>query len=162
MHKTIVVILLIFSTVALTAQVQEYEHFDDFKKERLTSFSEDTIYVINFWATWCKPCVKELPYFDQLEEIEFDKPTKVLLVSLDLQFTIESRLLPFIEKRNVKSEVIVLTDEDTNSWIDKISPNWSGALPATIIIRNQKQYFYEKTYESLEELKQEIINTKNP
>src|SRR5690606_6809447 len=43
----------------------------------------DSIYVINFWATWCKPCIKELPAFEKIASEYADKKVKVLLVSLD-------------------------------------------------------------------------------
>ena len=55
----------------------------------------DTTYVVNFWATWCKPCVAELPYFEQLTETYKGQKVKVLLVSLDFSKQIESKLLTF-------------------------------------------------------------------
>jgi thiol-disulfide isomerase/thioredoxin len=45
--------------------------------------STDTIYVVNFWATWCKPCVEELPIFDSLNLEVKGQAIKVLLVNLD-------------------------------------------------------------------------------
>ena len=79
----------------------------------------DTTYIINFWATWCAPCIKELPYFQQINDEFADKKLKVLLVSLDFERQIESRLIPFIKKHKVTPEVIVLSDPDSNAWINK-------------------------------------------
>lgn len=108
------------------------------------------IHIINFWATWCKPCVAELPYFERLH-IEQNIP--VTLVSLDMPNLIESKLIPFIKKEKLQSEVLVLDDPDANAWIPKIDSTWSGAIPATIIFKNGKKKFYEQsfTYETLNE-----------
>jgi hypothetical protein len=71
---------------------------------------------------------------------------------------IDSRLIPFIKKNNVESEVILLNDPDFNSWIDEVDPNWSGAIPASVIYRNNNREFFEQSF-SYNELK-EIILTK--
>lgn len=111
----------------------------------------DTTYVINFWATWCKPCVKELPAFEQLEKENLDTKVKVVLVSLDFPDRLEKGVLPFIEKHNLKSEVVLLDDPDANSWIPAVSKEWSGAIPATLMVKNGRSTFYEQsfTYEEL-------------
>ncbi len=125
--------------------------------------NDNTVYVVNFWATWCAPCVKELPYFEAVNREFEGENVKVLLVSLDFKKQIESKLLPFIKEKNLKSEVVVLLDPDTNAWIDKISPTWSGALPATLIYKNGERSFYERTFHSQNELNDIIkpfLNTK--
>ncbi len=116
--------------------------------------TNDTTYVINFWATWCAPCIKELPNFEQLREKYSLKRIKVILVSLDFKNQLQSRVIPFVERHQLKSEVLLLSDPDANTWIDKVDPSWSGALPATIIIKGAKREFHEQpfTYEELESL----------
>ncbi|MEZ4777760.1 MAG: redoxin domain-containing protein [Flavobacteriaceae bacterium] len=125
-------------------------NFDGFEE----SFLEKTngIYVINFWATWCKPCVKELPAFEKLNENYKDKGVQVVLVSLDFPDKVETGVIPFIEKHQLMSDVILLDDPDANSWIPKISEDWSGAIPATVLVKDGKKVFFEKsfTYEELE------------
>lgn len=104
----------------------------------------DTTYVINFWATWCIPCRKELPYFEQVHlENKNSGKTKVLLVSLDFSSKIESSLIPFLEKNKITAPVALLSDPNSNSWIDKVDPTWSGSLPATIIYKGSKREFFE-------------------
>lgn len=110
--------------------------------------TEDTLYVVNFWATWCKPCVEELPYFEKANQTFATKPVKIILVSMDLKKDIPNKLLPFMKRRNILSDVWLLDDTKYNSWIDKVEPAWSGAIPATIIFNNSenKRTFIERPF----------------
>jgi len=120
--------------------------------EHLFHQNNDTIYVINFWATWCLPCVAELPYFEQLHEEYKDKKLRVILISLDFKKQIQTKLIPFINKRQLQPEVILLDDPKSNEWIDKVDPSWSGAIPATVIYRDTLRSFYEQSFHDYEEL----------
>jgi len=122
------------------------------KLQPLLEKSNDTTYIINFWATWCAPCIKELPYFQQIHDKFAGKKVKVLMVSLDFERQIESRLIPFIKKHKVTPEVIVLSDPASNEWINRIDPSWSGSIPATLFYNKDKRMFFEKefTYAEIE------------
>ena len=120
--------------------------------EHLFHKSNDTTYVINFWATWCKPCVAELPYFVELHEKYKNEKVKVLLISLDFVKQIDKKLIPFINKRQLEPPVILLDDPDANSWIDKVDPEWSGAIPATVVYNKDKRGFHEQSFEDFESL----------
>jgi thiol-disulfide isomerase/thioredoxin len=119
----------------------------------------DTTYVVNFWATWCKPCVEELPYFEEMYQNYKDKKVRLILVSLDFEEKIKSKLIPFIREKKLEGEVIVLRQKGMNNWIDKIDSTWSGALPATIIYNKNKKMFFEQSfdYEELETKLQEFL-----
>ncbi|WP_139957990.1 TlpA family protein disulfide reductase [Flavicella sediminum] len=122
----------------------------------LTSDSNKT-FLINFWAMWCAPCVKELPI---LQAYEKEHPNvEVLLVSLDFPEDIETKLKPFLKKKGITSKVIVLDAPNANSWIDKIDPNWSGAIPFTIVFNAKNRAYYERAFEDVEDLKNEIKKT---
>ena len=97
----------------------------------------DTTYVVNFWATWCAPCVKELPNFEQVRTAYANKKVKVLLVSLDYASQVDKKIRPFVELRGLKSEVVVLNEPDPNDWLGKVDAKWSGALPFTLIVNNK-------------------------
>jgi len=101
-------------------------------QKRLQGMNNKTV-VVNFWATWCVPCVEELPGFEQLNKLYASKNVKVILVSLDFTSRIESNVIPFIQNRKIKSEVWHITDSDPNTWINQIDSSWSGAIPATVI-----------------------------
>ncbi|WP_035336129.1 TlpA disulfide reductase family protein [Dokdonia sp. PRO95] len=115
--------------------------------------------VINFWATWCAPCIKELPAFEKLEEEYKSKDVTVLLVSLDFPDQLEA-LKTFVDKKKLQSEVLYLDDGDANNWIPKVSDSWSGAIPATLITGSKRKKFYERsfTYEELEQELNTLIN----
>jgi thiol-disulfide isomerase/thioredoxin len=119
----------------------------------------DTTYVVNFWATWCVPCVEELPYFEELNEKYKKDKVKVLLVSLDMAKMVESKLLPFIKEKQLKSDVVLLRDPDQNTWLPKVDSTWSGAIPATVIYNKDKRQFYERSF-TYKELEKEVSNFK--
>lgn len=150
--------LVLFLLLSFTFPVmsQDVKVMDYKGMEPILSLRNDTTYIVNFWATWCIPCIKELPYFQKIDSKYKDSNVKVLLVSLDFLKHMDTRLKPFIEKHKISAEVILLNDPDANSWIDKVSPDWSGALPATVIYNRNFHAFYEKSF-TYEEL-QSIIN----
>ena len=104
-------------------------------------------YVINFWATWCAPCVKELPAFEKINKEYATKNVTVILVSLDFPKQVAKRLIPFINKKKLQSKVVLLNDINENFWIKAIDSSWSGAIPATIIYNGKDRKFYEQSFD---------------
>ena len=113
---------------------------------------DNKTYVVNFWATWCAPCVKELPAFEKLNKEYAAKGVSVLLVSLDFSKQVKRRLIPFIAKKKLQSKVVLLDNGKDDSWIKAIDSAWTGAIPATLIFNKTSRKFYEQSfdYESLE------------
>ena len=110
----------------------------------ITQKYNDTTYVVNFWATWCSPCVKEIGYFEELHRQAPGPEMKVILISLDFPNSIERRVIPFLKEKDITAEVKLVTDLDYNAWIERIDPGWSGAIPATLIYKRDKRLFLEK------------------
>lgn len=116
----------------------------------------DTVYVVNFWATWCAPCVAELPYFEQLDSVYKKEKVKVILVSTDFKKDFDSRLVPFVERKKLQSEVNFLDEIYDNEWIPKVDSLWQGNIPATKIYsaKTGKSVFIprETSYQELDSL----------
>lgn len=104
----------------------------------------DTLYVVNFWATWCKPCIEELPSFDSLQAAHTQRPLKILLVSLDFKEDMETRVNPFLKRKKILAECVLLDETNGNDFIDLIHTGWSGAIPATLFVRDRKKTIVEK------------------
>lgn len=150
----VVLFLILFSSHAESQNVRIFENYSTLEKQILND--QNTIYVVNFWATWCAPCVKELPHFEKLNSE--NKKVKVVLVSLDFKNQFETKLLPFLKNRKINSEVVLLTDKDYNTWLPTVDKDWSGSIPATLIINKEKRIFAERIFHSYEELN-EYVNT---
>ena len=154
----IVLFVVSFSAYPQQSSAVKVKNFEQLKP--LLHQQNDTLYVVNFWATWCAPCIQEVPYFEQIGQKYKDKKVKVLMVSMDFPNQVESRLIPFIEKQNMKNEVILLDDPRQNKWIPQVDEEWTGAIPATLIYRKNERNFYQKefSFEELDKLIQSKLN----
>jgi len=96
---------------------------------------KDTLYILNFWATWCAPCVKELPIFNNLYTKYAGKPVKIILVSFDFKEAYPTTLQQFVHNRGLLPEVVWLNETNADVFIPNINARWRGALPATIVVQ---------------------------
>jgi thiol-disulfide isomerase/thioredoxin len=130
-------ILLILICIACQATAQKAEVIKLPRLQQIMEAKSEKIQIVNFWATWCAPCIKELPLFEKLTA-EGRSDVKVTLVSMDMDLDPNpEKVYKFLSRKNLQSEVLLLNEQNANAWINKIEKNWSGALPATIVI-NQK------------------------
>src|ERR1700741_1904520 len=144
-NNYLLVFLLCFCCSFLTAQKKPKVYKVDKLISRFNKMN-DTLYIVNFWATWCKPCVAELPDFEKINAEYKDKKVKVLLVSMDFKEDISKKLKPFLQKNKTASEVVLLDELNGNDFINKVSEKWGGAIPATYFTRknNAVNEFFEK------------------
>lgn len=112
---------------------------------------DDKTYIVNFWATWCKPCIAELPAFEKTFAEQKANGVELILVSLDMPSQWEKRLVPYVKENALKGKVVILDDPKMNDWIPKVSEDWQGGIPATLIYNKEKRIFIGQglTYEEL-------------
>jgi thiol-disulfide isomerase/thioredoxin len=113
--------------------------------------------IINFWATFCKPCIAELPHFQTLADQYKSKGVKLVMVSLDLKEAFPEKLSLFVKKLNLSSPVVFLDESNADIFCPVVDSSWSGAIPASIFINNNigyKKFFEEEL--SKEKLEREI------
>jgi len=144
--------ILLFFMISITGFGQSIKVISVEEMENIIHEKTEKTRVINFWATWCKPCIEELPYFEAVNQNPTFKNFEVILISLDFVEDLDSRVHKFVEKKDIKSAIKLLDNVDYNSWIDKVDPSWSGAIPATLVINNQsgKREFFEKQFKESE------------
>ncbi|TXD66928.1 TlpA family protein disulfide reductase [Polaribacter glomeratus] len=172
MKKSICVLLLFVGIISCkkevvketikeeTTQISSVKTYNYNELKPLLEKSDDKIYIINFWATWCAPCVKELPYFEKIKQDYANKNVEVLLVSLDFPKQVNKKLIPFMNKHKIQSKVVLLDDINEDVWIKAINESWSGAIPATLIYSKKNRKFYEQSFE-YEALEKEVLTFLN-
>lgn len=150
--KKALIAVAVLMTISLSCIAQDYRfeivNFEEFQHGYLNEGDKPVIY--NFWATWCKPCVRELPFF--LKAAEEHPEWKFVLVSLDFPQQFESRLNPFIEEKDIQIPVVVLDESNANAYIDAIDPHWQGSIPATLVWHGKNVGFVENEFHSYDDL----------
>lgn len=154
--RTIFIILFSLISYSLSAQVKLLTLNE---LDKRIANGRDTTYVINFWATWCAPCVAELPNFEQLRIANLKKPVKIILISLDFKSKLQKEVIPFVQKNKINAEVFLLNEPDQQLYIERIDKGWSGAIPATWFVKKNVRQFYERTF-TYQELTSTLLKLK--
>ncbi len=118
---------------------------------------DDSLYVINFWSTYCPPCIKEMPHFIHLQDAYRDKKLKIILVSLDNPRDLQSRVIPFVQKHHITPKTVLLADDNYTKWTEKIDTSWYGALPATLLLHGTNRKFRFGAYQDYPDLEKAVM-----
>ena len=138
MKRTVIGILFICIATLIQAQSIRKVKMDEVVNR--FSATSDTVYVVNFWATFCKPCVAELPDFIRITKQYADKKVKLIMVSLDLPSYYPTKISTFAKSHKFNAEILWLNETNADHFCPMIDPKWSGAIPATIIVNNNTGY----------------------
>jgi len=138
-------ILFLFFVSILPAQKVNavYKAADLFKRMEPT----DTTYILNFWATWCKPCMQELQAIDSVGISLKDTKTKLIFVNLDFKEK-KNQVTSALKNKGIQSECVLLDEVNGNVYIDRISQDWTGSIPATLIKKAKQQILVDKKLSS--------------
>lgn len=141
---TKIVIIAVFSLIALDTQAQGVKQIRITDLEKTIADSKTPL-IVNFWATFCIPCIEEIPYFQSLARKYEKDSVGLLLVSLDLKEDYE-KIKPFAAKRKFTAPIAWLNETNADYFCPKIDEKWSGAIPATLFVNNKTGYrkFYEE------------------
>jgi thiol-disulfide isomerase/thioredoxin len=147
-NAVLIVFLAMFILPILSAQtIQKIKLIE--LKEILEPTNDSTI-VVNFWASWCVACVKELPYFEQIHQMQ--KNVKIILIAVE--DTPEKALNILKKKKITIPNTLFLDETDANLWINAVDKNWDGAIPYTIVFKKKERKNTHQGELTLEELKQ--------
>ena len=146
--KKSLITLSLFLALVVDSKAQDARIIKLSDLQRIMNNKSDTTYVVNFWATWCVPCVKEFPSFEKFAKDHKNENVKVIMISLDFKKNYSDALLPFIKKHPIDGTVYLLDEPDYNSWINKINPDWEGEIPVTFMFNNAKKQriFYPRDF----------------
>lgn len=146
-------IFAVFLCERSSLRAQDFVIYDNIEQlQARIDRAGDTTLVLNFWATWCKPCVEELPCFDELRSHYGTQNVQVVLISLDFKSQLQKKFIPFLKTQQLSSEVALMADQDLNTWIPLIYEEWDGAIPATLVIKGKKRRFNLGKFENFEDL----------
>lgn len=147
--KKIILILITYFSLLITSFAQDVKvvKIEELKKEYIKA--NDTTYIVNFFATWCGPCVQEMPVINKFYLATKNKKIQVLFVSLDGGIA-PAKLSKFIKKQKMEAPVFILIESSDFSWLPYIDKRWQGSIPATMIVNSNKNVkaFFETPMEN--------------
>jgi len=156
MKQLMIAFIVMFVGISVTAQ--DIPSWKITAVEQYIQENKDKVLVINMWATFCKPCVEEIPMFIKMANQYKKNGVELLLVSLDLPSHYPKKIASFAKKQQFNAPIVWLDETNADYFCPVIDPKWSGSIPATLIIYPKTGYrkFFEEEM-SADVLEKEII-----
>ncbi len=141
-----IIVLSIILMTAVSSRAQDINLVSLESLNQLIEKPDNKLKVINFWASWCRPCIMEMPHFEAIDKTK----ATVYFVTLDHPQDI-AKAQRMVEKNGIKSKVLLLNEKDADKYISAINEDWSGAIPATLFVDARgRKYFHEKAFDKPE------------
>lgn len=102
------------------------------------------VLVLNFWATWCGPCVAEFPELVALDAKYRDKGVKLVGITADDPEDVQPKVVPFMKKHKVQFDIIRQDTDDPQEMMDQVIKNWNGVIPITVVFDKQGNLAYTR------------------
>ena len=147
MVKYLLKYLVLFTVCFFFTVEAQAQTIPSYKIDQLDSLIKNSKHpmIINFWATFCIPCIEEIPYFIQKTKDFKEQKVSLLLVSLDMEDYYPKKITNFAGKHNFTAPIAWLNETDADLFCPRIDKSWSGAIPATLFVNNATGYrkFFE-------------------
>ena len=142
------IVILLFCLLSLMSQSQTIPKWKIQDVVNFYTKNNDTTYVVNFWSTYCQPCIEEMPYLQSISKKYATNRVKLVFVSLDVKSFYPKKLTTFLKQHKITATCIWLNETNADIFCPAVDEKWSGAIPATIIVHNKKGYkqFYEQQF----------------
>lgn len=157
MKRFLCIILSLFVGLGIFAQNTESKLFSEIFEE---ASNTEGLVILNVWATWCKPCVAELPHFQKAQDSLINQHIKIIIASVDFE-TQRENIASFLAKRNIRLTSYHIKDGTSNDWFTKLDEEFSGAIPASIFFYNGKKVGFHEGDFTFEELMKSIKKYSN-
>ena len=129
--------LIILLFLPLFIQAQEIREMNiDEVESYIQSRAEPA--VINFWATWCVPCIEEMPWLNKM--VGQRKDVELIFVSVDNEKAYPEKIRAMINRKKIQATLIWLNETDADVFCPRIDKNWSGSIPATLMVNHKRNY----------------------
>ena len=135
--------LIMFLIVALLMQMEaRTQSVASWKATDVADYiaKDDSVLVMSFWATFCKPCVEEIPYLQSITEKYKGQRAKLFLVSLDLPEFFPAKIEAYAKSKDFYVPMAWLNETNADYFCPKIDKGWDGSIPCTLIVNNKKGY----------------------
>ena len=139
MKGWLAIVWFLFFIPGIRLDAQEVRSVKITEIEKMISESRHPL-LVNFWTTWCKPCVEELPLLIREVKAHAADSIELILVSLDDKETYTGKLRDFISNRNYEGTFLWLDETNADYFCPVIDTSWSGAIPATLFLNKKNAY----------------------